>query len=392
MATRQRSITTLPYELLGEVFTHYASVCPDAPIILGAVSHLFRLVAYSTPSAWSYLKLSDGDGRSKTALWFAMSKACHVDVQIQMAEVRHGTTNNNTSVVEVPAALEALRSHTDRITSLCLRTGTQAHARAVLTAIYSDAVTDGTVLRSLRISAAAITPGPPPAFPAIPSITDLETTNVALRGLPSLDLARLQRLRIVQPIISAPLGADDILDLISAAPRLRRLKVDARIADAAAVAHETQFLPQLVELHLRANNIDALLDRFIVPALHVLHLSDLDGKRADASDDVGAALHRLLVRMELGNGDVKSNELRVFELVGVAVERGNAVWERCVQRMKAVEVFSVEEPCEKEGLVQDEVAAVAQTEEPQARPIIKAGFCFGFGAAESDFAARREGN
>ncbi|KAJ7496760.1 hypothetical protein FB451DRAFT_202746 [Mycena latifolia] len=383
MAFSQNSITTLPYEVLGEVFTHYASACPDAPVVIGTVSRLFRNVAYTTPSAWTNLKLSDRDGRSKVALWFEMSKACHMDVQIQMAEV--GRTEHGASTpASAPAALETLRFHTDRIASLCLRTGTQAQARAALTAIYSD-VAPNAALRSLRISAATLTPGPPLTFPAIPSITDLETTNVALGVLPSLDLAKLQNLRIIQPLISAPIPAADILDLISVAPCLRRLKVDARITDpTGASALEPRFFPQLEELHLRANNIVFLLDHFIVPALRVLHLSDLDGKRADASGDTGTALHRLLVRMELGKGDLKSNELRVFELVGVAVERKDAVWERCAQRMKALEVFTVDSPSEKEYLVQEDAAT--QPEEPRTRPI-KAGFSFGFGAVESDFAA-----
>ncbi|KAJ6590015.1 hypothetical protein DFH09DRAFT_1140668 [Mycena vulgaris] len=391
MAVPQKSITTLPHELLGEVFTHYASVCPDAPIILGTVSRLFRHVAYTTPSAWSNLKLSDADGRRKAALWFDMSKACHIDVQIQMMEVRRPEHGASAPAVEVPAALETLCSHTDRIASLCLRTDSQAQARAVLAAIYSDAAPEGTALHSLRISATSITPGPPPVFPEIPSITELELTNVALGALPSIGLARVQTLRILQPLLSAPVAADDILELISFAPCLRRLKVDARITDPTAASLETRFMPELAELHLRANNIIGLLDRFIVPALRVLHLSDLDGRRPAASEDMGAALNRLLVRVELGKGDVKSNELRVFELVGVAVERGNAVWERCLQRMKAVEVFSVDSPGEKEWAVQENVAvAAARPEEPRTRHI-KAGFAFGFGAAETHFAAGRDG-
>ncbi|KAJ6593334.1 hypothetical protein B0H19DRAFT_1246122 [Mycena capillaripes] len=372
MAAHKDSISVLPLELLSEVFAQYASVYADAPIILGTVSRLFRHVAYTTPSVWSHLKFNDADGSRKAALWLAMSKACQVNVQIDMSRV--GRAEHGVDML----ALQTLRSHTDRITSLCLRTDTQAQARAVLATIYSDVSPTGTALRSLRISAATFVSGVLLPFPAIPSITKLETTNVALTVLPSLDLGRLQGLRIIQPLISAPVAADDILELIRGAPSLRKLKVEARIADPTRTAEaEPYFLPQLEKLQVRANNIVALLDRFIVPALRVLHLNDLDGKRADASADMGAALHRLLVRTELGKGDVKSNELRVFKLVGVEVERGNAVWERCVQRIKTVEVFNVDSPGEKEGHMQENIVEECP-EEPRPRPI-KAGFGFGFG-------------
>jgi hypothetical protein len=198
-------------------------------------------------------------------------------------------------------------------------------------------------------------------------------------------------LRLVQPILSAPIAADNILELVHVAPGLRRLQVEARIADpsSAPTGAELCFPPQLIELHLRANNVVALLDRFIVPALRVLHLNDLDGKRANASADISAALHRLLVRMELGEGNVVNNELRVFELVGVEVERNDAVWERCLQRMKAVKVFNVSSPNEKECAVPEDIATVdASLEEPRPRPLMS-GFGFGFGALEVDFPARR---
>jgi len=384
MAAPQNTISTLPHELLGEVFTECASVFPDAPIVLGAVSRLFRHVAYTTPSAWSHLQLS-GDGNKKAALWFELSKAYHVDVQIDMARVGRSEHGVNTTAEKVPSAVETLRLHTDRIASLCLRTDTQVQVHAALAAIYSDVPATRTALRSLRISAAtAAAPGPLLAFPAIPSLIDLETTNIALITLPSLDLGSLQSVRLVQPLLAAPVAADDILELIRVAPGLRRLHVEARIADPTGTAGPEQcFLPQLSELHLRTNNIVALLDRFAVPALHTLHLSDLDGKRANASADMGAALHRLIVRTELGMGQgnvlKNTNELRVLELAGVEVECGDAVWQRCMQRMK-LEVFRVDFP---DNHMQENTGKVdICPEEPRTRPV-KAGFGFGFGFSAS---------
>jgi hypothetical protein len=86
---------------------------------------------------------------------------------------------------------------------------------------------------------------------------------------------------------------------------------------------------------------------------------------------MGVGLHRLLVRMELGKGDVKSNELRVLEVAGVKVEQSDAAWQRCMQRMK-LDVFSVDSPGER---CQE---AIAKVETCPPTPI-EAGFGFGFG-------------
>ncbi|KAJ7099473.1 hypothetical protein B0H15DRAFT_1018710 [Mycena belliarum] len=413
MAVPQNPIDTLPYELLGEVFTHCAALCPDAPLLLGAVSHHFRAVVHSTPAAWGCLRLSGADGPRKAARWFAMAKACPLDVHIQIqaqsadAEVPHPHLHPHpphapihataTTAVALPPALETLHGYTHRIAALRLCTGTQAQARAALAAIYGDATPDAVALRSLTINVAAPpTPSaaPPPPLPAVPGLLNLETTNVALGALPSLALANLRRLRLVQPLVAPPLSAPDILALLAATPRLERLKLDARIADPAptpAAPHPHPcVLAQLARLHLRANNLVPLLDAFIAPALRELRLSDLDGRRAGASCATGAALHRLLVRGELGTGAVRANALRVFALRGVAVERGSAVWGRALRRMAALEVFSVEERGEG-GLEEEEareaaaaaaaaVKAHAHHEERPGPRKVHAAFAFSFGA------------
>ncbi|KAJ7350688.1 hypothetical protein DFH08DRAFT_862143 [Mycena albidolilacea] len=379
MPALQNIISTLPHELLGEIFTSSAAGFPHAPIVLGAVSRLFRHVAYTTPSAWSHLELSDANGGGKAALWFKLSKAHDVDVQIdikaRVGRPQHGVED---ATAKAPTAVETLQFHTHRIPSLCIRTDTQAEARAALAAIYSDVHPTSIGLRSLRISSAAtpVTSDALLAFPAIPSLIDLESTNIPLSALLSLDLRNVQSLRVVQPLLSPPIAIEDIVELGCAAPSLRRLHVEGRIAEpTTGVAVEQCFLPHLSELHLRANNIIALLDRFIVPALRQLHISDFDGKRANASAEMGVGLHRLLVRMELGKGDVKSNELRVLEVAGVKVEQSDAAWQRCMQRMK-LEVFNVDSPGERS---QEAIAKVETCpQEPRTRPI-EAGFGFGFG-------------
>ncbi|KAJ6631462.1 hypothetical protein B0H10DRAFT_495260 [Mycena sp. CBHHK59/15] len=371
------TMSTLPHELLGEIFAQCAAQSPDAPLVLGAVSHLFRHITHTTPAVWCNLDL---DGARKAGHWFEMSKACLVNVHIHIAQV------GNTEHGPTPAALESVRQHADRVKALHLDTETQAQARTALAAIYADplALPGRTALRTLRIVTSAIAPAPgsplASAFPAIPSIVELAVTNITLGALPGLGLDRLQRLSIVQPLRSTPLVAADLLELAHAAPSLRHLHVDTRIADASPLSPiDTRFLPHLVHLHLRANNMLAVLDHVIPPSLHTLHLSDLDGRRPHASGETGAALNRLLVRMELGRGEVKSNELRVFELEGVAVERGAPIWQRCVQRMRVLERFSVDLPAADCPVRAEFVAVNGRPED--SRPI-EAGFAFGFGAAE----------
>ncbi|KAJ7503099.1 hypothetical protein B0H11DRAFT_1987791 [Mycena galericulata] len=387
------TLSTLPHELLGEIFSHCAKGCPDAPLVLGAVSPLFRHIVNTTPTVWGnlHLALDDDDtkaskgerGRAKAALWVARSKACPIAVKISVSAATGKTDLVPGAEARVPAALKLLRDHIGRISALCLRTDTQTQARAVLAAVYGGAEAvdvDGTGLRSLHICVASEAVASALPLPAIPTITEMETTNVVLGALPTLGLARLQHLHIAQPLISRPVAVADVIGLAHFAPALQSLHVEARISDpdparlAATEEVEACFLPHLVELSLRTNNVVPLLDQLVVPALRTLHVRDLDGARAGASGEMGAALHRLLVRMELGNGELRSNELRVLELAGVVVEQTEAVWERCMQRMKALEMFSVLSP------PQEEIGKAVFSEEVRE---IKAGFSFGFGSAET---------
>ncbi|KAJ7725656.1 hypothetical protein DFH07DRAFT_699441, partial [Mycena maculata] len=334
------SIGTLPEELLGEIFTHCAAIYPNAPLLLGEVSRIFRHVVHTTPSAWSNLELDSTDtderGIIKTTSWLAQSKACRIAVKIiiHMPAAGNGKTEPNGPAV--PAALEILRHHTGRIDALCLRTDTQAQACAALSVVYGEGTAD-TGLSSLRICVASMAVPTTLTFPPIPSIIELETTNVALSALPALGATQLEILRIVQPLISPPVAAEDVLELARFAPRLRSLYVETRISDPVAKP-ETRLLPQLQDLQLRVNNVVPFLDQLIVPSLRSMHLNDLDGGRASASSETGAALHRLLVRMELCEGYV--HHLRVFKLVGVAVDPADPSWERCFRKNLVLEVFS----------------------------------------------------
>ncbi|KAK7057688.1 hypothetical protein R3P38DRAFT_2842496 [Favolaschia claudopus] len=394
MTPLRDTFSTLPAELLGEVFTAYASVFPDAPIVLGAVSRRVRSVAFSTPSVWSHLELGDRDDDSKkAALWFEQSKAHHVNVQINLSHSgrpqQHGVSETAEKTLAVS---KTLQSHTDRITSFCVRSETPSQAQTTLAAIYSELAeaNANVALRTLSINAATSSSSPSPAtlkpFPCISTIVELDVNNIPITALLNVGLNTLRSLRISQSLVSTPMAVDDIVELIRLAPQLRRLDLDGRIADPTAGTSDLEqcFLPHLSVLHLRANNIIALLDHLILPSLRVLHLNDLDGRRANASVEMGTALHRLLVRMELGKGDVKKNGLRVLELTGIDADLGERAWQQCMQKM-TLEVFTSHPPPPERGwetpagffssVFGEDV--VAEEEEPT-RPG-KAGFGFDFG-------------
>ncbi|PPQ93074.1 hypothetical protein CVT25_011949 [Psilocybe cyanescens] len=67
-------------------------------------------------------------------------------------------------------------------------------------------------------------------------------------------------------------------------------------------AHPTPILlplPHLTHLHLRINNLPAVLSQLLLPALRTLSVDDLDGKRAGAARQTGEVVRGLLVRMEM---------------------------------------------------------------------------------------------
>ncbi|KAF7289268.1 hypothetical protein MIND_01388400 [Mycena indigotica] len=365
-------LSSLPHELLGQVFTECASVWPDAPLVLGSVSHLFRHVANTTPTVWTHLQLESASPVEKTALWFALSRACRLRVRLDLRGAknlpvpRHGHETQSCDGV-----FAALRAHTGRISAMELRVDDQGQAGKVLSKIYSGASPSALGLRYLLVHAAKLKPTPQPlTLPVIPTIRDLDTTNIAIEALQALDLAQLKRLRIVQPLVSTPLSADHVVDLMRATPNLRHLWLEARVAEPTSV--ETQLIPQLEEVHIRANNLVPLLDRLVVPKLHNLYLDDMDGKRDGASEESAAVLHRLLVRMELGRGDVTDNALREFELVGVQVDQDTEMWQRCMQKMKVLESFTVNSATESD--MEEEYIPPPVSIEPLKRP-----FAFGFG-------------
>ncbi|KAJ7511866.1 hypothetical protein B0H11DRAFT_2183107 [Mycena galericulata] len=287
-APHPQNTTQISTLLLGEIFTNCAVGCPDAPLVLGAVSPLFRYIANTTPAAWSSLQLklnnsTEADARERVrvkAKTTLVSPRAGVGVPAAAGKTE---THAPAEEMRVPEALEVLRDHAGRISMLSLFTDTQAQARAGtdehdagLQSLCIDGSEQGTDehgagLQSLCIVASA---GEASArlFPTIQNLSELETTNVTLSVLPAPDLGRLQQLRIIQPLVSAPDIAADVR------------QIEGRIADADRAGEvmteaesEMGFLPQLAEINLRANVVP-LLDQLVVPAVHTLHVCDLDGK------------------------------------------------------------------------------------------------------------------
>ncbi|CAK5279319.1 unnamed protein product [Mycena citricolor] len=367
-------IGALPLELLGEVITHCSTSHWAAPLILGAVSRLLRDVAFRTPTSWRTLKLKEGDDPEKAHLWFSRSGACSIDLHIQL----DGKDTPESLLAPILFPLH-------RIGSITLNVQTQLQASQALACMYHEPI----ALRTLRICATsqdALPVANPPTFPALSGITHLEVTNVVLSSLPGLDLRSLQSFCLAQPLVSSPISGDDVLALLHFAPGLRKLFIEARLTEPSAAEmnsdheeeeEETLHLPELEALELRANNIIPVLDHLTVPSLTDLRIKDFDGRRAGASEELGASLHRLLVRMELGEGKIKNNDLHRLEVAGLSVDQTHEAWERCLRKMKRLQVLRFDSPADEVALT-----SLPPFQAPTTAAVpreIRAGFDFGFG-------------
>ncbi|KAF9483266.1 hypothetical protein BDN70DRAFT_326247 [Pholiota conissans] len=97
-------LTSIPPELLGEIFTYSTLHNPDAPLVLSAVCSTFHYIVHTTPSVWTrlYLEVSrpDATGNAftehpdarwarKAEMWFSMAGVCPVYLHVQMDVYAH---------------------------------------------------------------------------------------------------------------------------------------------------------------------------------------------------------------------------------------------------------------------------------------------------------------
>ncbi|KAJ3500355.1 hypothetical protein NLJ89_g9833 [Agrocybe chaxingu] len=253
--TSPLSITSIPPEVLGEIFTHASLNDADAPITIGSVSRTFHRTVRTTPPAWTNLKLKmrepadDGRCIRKAELWFTMAGACLVDLSVQMemenvmevALSLHaiGTPSGSTSTAPVKENIPAgwlgssivvlpdvLHNYAQCIRAFSLHTTNIAEARVFLSAMYSTPLLQGSIpsypLRELELrtsSDGTRSPMTPrthgqAACVTLPRLTNLERLNLVNHPVPLMCLSNvdnvrnLRQLKVVCPLRFAPIPAD----------------------------------------------------------------------------------------------------------------------------------------------------------------------------------------
>jgi hypothetical protein len=119
-------LSSIPPELLGEIFTYSSLHHPDAPLVLSAVCSTFHRVVRNTPTAWTrlYLQVARPDAAGNTAtehpdarwvrktqLWFAMAGVCPMDLHVQMDVL--APSSGWQSMKEVSTSLDHEHRHRD---------------------------------------------------------------------------------------------------------------------------------------------------------------------------------------------------------------------------------------------------------------------------------------
>ncbi|KAF9465794.1 hypothetical protein BDZ94DRAFT_1234403 [Collybia nuda] len=384
------SITTIPTEILGEIFFHCTSSSPDAPLTLSAVCRTFHCAARASPHIWRRLRLSiseeadiDRGAARKAELWFGMAGACALDVSVEIPKASPILDESDSLVhsrgAQAPLLSSVLHRRRERITSLALHAYTERQAHSFLDSIYaplslsskSASTTDNAV--ALRRLTLFVTPDllpieeqQVPAFiPLLSSLTYLKLTSPGIPSLTAANLSNLRTLAIVRPIRSHPLPLESIVDVLLASHVLVHFDLETRLdlplepsptlpsALSPSDLYHTSLItmPSLSHLSLRTNNNPVLLSRLVVPALHTLHLNALDGKRPGRAEETATALRKMLARMDTNPSSLspslnpntttptRTPGIEVLELAGVSIyrpphARTNASWEWCLRHMR----------------------------------------------------------
>lgn len=374
-------ISKLPAEILGEIFSHCASSCSDAPLILSAVCRTFHSAARVSPQIWGRLRLSiseeadiDRGAARKAEMWFSMAGARTLDVSVEIPKASPILDECHTLVyargAQVPVLSSVLHQRRERIRSLALRAYTERQAHSFLDSICApssskNVADDALTLRRLTLLITSdllpIEEQQIPAFiPLLSSLTDLNLTCPSLPNITAANLNNLQTLAIIRPIRSHPLPLESIVDVLRASHVLVRFELETRLDlpletspsttpfDPSEFHHsELITMPALTHLSLRTNNNPVLLSRLVVPDLHTLHLNALDGKRPGRAEETAAALRQMLTRMDIpaeSDAPEGARGIEILELAGVSIcrtPRGkNGSWEWCFGRMRQLRQIS----------------------------------------------------
>ncbi|KXN90894.1 hypothetical protein AN958_03424 [Leucoagaricus sp. SymC.cos] len=366
------TITTLPPELLGEIFVHCALDEPDSPAMLATLSHRFHKVALSTPQAWQWLTLSLSEYprqvcSRKTHLWFARSAECAINVKVNLipsSTYMHQIPNESSGTYL--GISESLKPFFSRIHSLNVDATSENIAQYFISNVYSSSSNtalpiplEGLVLRINSDFPTTLLPSIPAStlipFPILPRLSHLQLVNHSLPNQGATDLSGLKILSIIRPVRAPPLTIMNVLRVLCHCRSLTSFTFEGRMIEGPMAPHQNEdeqpeeelstplTLPAITQFSLRSNRIPQLLSALILPELRILTINDLDGRRPNASEETGTMLRQLLVRMELPRETRKSDGLRILELRGVTIRRQYSVWEWCFRRMWNLEVLGLKD-------------------------------------------------
>lgn len=358
-------ICTLPPEILGEIFCQCSSFNADAPLILAVVSRHFNQVAYSDIRAWRKLRLRLGSGLGteqsqirKAGLWFRQSGACSLDLFLNITNPPNGRRTMGSerewfsSSYSFLAAF--LRFHRSRIRALTLRSDTELKAYHILDAISaSRPVCSCTSLQlySLHIQITNEIPPVPSgwspvfdSFSLFPRLDSLKLINHILPALSTPNILHLRNLSIIRPLTAPPLPAHKIIRMISSAPSLVHLDIDSRISVGSIPDSSTQNdIPSLKSLSLRVNNLSSLLNLLASTTLENLCLTDLDGGRHFAGENLG--MENLMRELITKDGQNRGLDLlKTLEISGIpCAEPSNVQWDWCIRHLPRLEALVVKD-------------------------------------------------
>ncbi|KAJ2926495.1 hypothetical protein H1R20_g10590, partial [Candolleomyces eurysporus] len=285
------TLTSLPAEMLGEIFYHCSAFSPDAPLRLSLVSKSFHQVVHSTPNVWQRLSLKTnlvrdtGCAEEKATFWFSKVGSCLVDVKVEIVQSQSAVSGTTTPITHPSShhlpLLGVLKAHVRHIRSLDVSSASELDARVFLNAIYeapssstsTTAIQVGDDIISLESLSVSVSSTTPPnlrlsssfvKFPLqilLPKLQSLSLTNHTIDFLvsyattststPSADsiidpstinadlslktsfgtgtFENLRYLSVICPIRFAPLPVSSVLTILWSSPRLEELVVESRI-------------------------------------------------------------------------------------------------------------------------------------------------------------------
>lgn len=312
----------------------------------------------------------------KAELWFSQAAACSIHLEIELgSKATASWTPCDSPPIELPTMqselVYTLRRFTSRIESLQVEAICERDAHVFISSVYHVQDEQHMALENLTLrinpdtpsvivaSPDTSTPYPVLNLPKCIHLSCLRLVNHVLPNPTSINLNGLRSLAIIRPIRSSPLHLQTILRILRATTSLTSLEIESRLTDAVILPVEGEeeddeeeedpltplTLPSLTHLSLRSNHIPQTLSSLIMPDLHTLRLDDLDGRRQNASEETGAMLRQLLVRMDLPRETRRGNGLKVLDLTSIALQRPTSkeenVWDWCFRRMWFLEKLHV---------------------------------------------------